>query len=163
MLMILCNYLLEKRDRCLLYTYLQFSLRRLLPRPRRWGFWIVVFCPVPQFKDEASESWYPNDLFRVAGHLQTWAQRQQGPIYGSDPPPPDCIVTYAYENGHIFPRSFFIFLLSFLLFCIKRSKGVMIAQQNFGGNCQPVQNWLQGQMKRNRANRWRSLKNLSKF
>ena len=32
------------------------------------------------------------------------------------PPPPDCIVTYAYENGHIFPRSFLIFLLSFFPF-----------------------------------------------
>ena len=53
------------------------------------------------------------------------------------------------------------FYLSFLL--IKRSKGVMIAQQSFGGNCQPVQNWLQGQMKQNRANRWHSLENLSKF
>ena len=53
------------------------------------------------------------------------------------------------------------FYLSFLF--IKRSKGVMIAQQSFGGNCQPVQNWLQGQMKQNRANRWHSLENLSKF
>ena len=66
----------------------------------------------------------------------------------------DCIITYAYENAHIFPRSFFIFLLSFFSFHYNRSKGVMIAQQSFGRNCQPVQNWLQGQVKQNRANRW---------
>lgn len=118
--MILCNYLLEKRDRChALHIFTIFASpafstssevrvldRRVLPRD------------YPNLRMRQTKVDTLTICFRVAGHLQTWAQRQQGPIYGGWPlpPPPDCIVTYAYENGHIFPRSFLIFLLSFFPF-----------------------------------------------
>ena len=170
MWMTLCNYLLEKRDRChALHIFTIFASpafstssevrvldRRVLPRD------------YPNLRTRQTKVDTLTICFRVAGHLQTWPQRQQGPIYGCEPPlpppppAPDCIIAYWFENGHIFHvLSSSSFYLSFLF--IKRSKGVMIAQQSFGGNCQPVQNWLQGQMKQNRANRWHSLENLSKF
>ena len=168
--MILCNHLLDKRDRCLLYTYLQFPLRQLFPRPCGWGFshkfWIGVYCPgtqktLPQFEDESNESWYPNDFFSCSWTFTNVSTTPTRSYIWEWPPPPPRL----YYNIRLWKWSYFLtsclHLPSFLF--IERSKDVMIAQQSFGGNCQPVQNWLQGQMKQNRANRWRSLENLSKF